>query len=92
MVTNKGRPIYNLKKVGGIAALQEILFGVLFLSTLKQALKQPARMEKEIDHRSSLSVRSNTISFNEIDNWVVRRKVRPPTRVHKKKGVQKLTS
>ena len=41
-------------------------------------------MEKEIDHRSSLSVRSNTISSNEIDDWVVRRKLRPPARVHKR--------
>ena len=39
---------------------------------------------EEIDHRSILSVRSNTISFNEIDDWVVQRKVRPPARVHKR--------
>ena len=41
-------------------------------------------MEKEINHRSGLSVRSDTISFNEINDWVVQRKVRPPAKVHKR--------
>ena len=41
-------------------------------------------MEKEIDHGSSLSVRRTTISFNEINDWSVWRRVCPPARIHKR--------
>ena len=40
--------VYFLEKVGGIAVLQEILFSVEFLSTIKEVVKQPANREGSI--------------------------------------------
>ena len=48
MVVSQHRPVYLLEKVGGIAALQVILFSVKFLSTIKEVVKQPVNRERLI--------------------------------------------
>ena len=48
MVASQCGPVYLLKKVGGIAALEVILFSVKFLSTIKEAVKQPVNRERLI--------------------------------------------
>ena len=64
--------------------LQEILFGINFLSTLKETLKQPVKWRRRSVTDPVSLVRRSTISFNKIDDWLVWRRVRPPAKIHKR--------